>query len=106
MALPIACDLSTFTPEERRREQELLAAFRTRYERAEERADGWRFLVPADAPALAALGELFALERRCCPFLTFRLEVEAGDLAVVDVVGAPEAKAVVASEFLRPATRA
>ncbi|MCE7947929.1 MAG: hypothetical protein DYG88_10920 [Chloroflexi bacterium CFX4] len=38
-------------------------------------ADGYRFRLPADAETLVRAAEFISLERLCCPFLSFRLEV-------------------------------
>lgn len=37
--------------------------------------DGFAFRYPATDSWLASLAEFITLERRCCPFLTFALEV-------------------------------
>jgi hypothetical protein len=96
---PIACDLTKLGPEERRRERELLEWFRGATTAAAETADGWRFELPADAATLARLGELLALERHCCPFLTFRLEIVAGSPAALEISGPVGARELVAAEF-------
>jgi hypothetical protein len=99
MPLPLACDLSRLTPVERRREQELLAWFRGQPRRAEETERGWRFHLEPRPDLLAALGELLALERLCCPFLEFQLEVGAAELASLHICGAAgsDVRAVIAA---------
>lgn len=98
MGSPIACRLDLLTPEERRHEQALLATARGFLGRAVETARGYRFAVPPDS--LGPLGELVALERRCCPFLAFTLEVAAEQGGVtLEIHGDAEAKAFIASTF-------
>lgn len=97
---PFACDLSTMSTPQREREKSLLAGFRRSFLRFEELPEGWRFFVPATQESLRDVGELLALERVCCPFLEFRLEVGPGELAVVEIRGREGAKAVIAAEFL------
>jgi protein-tyrosine-phosphatase len=98
--LPFACDLTRLSAVQREREKALLAQFRTLAHRAEESETGWRFFVPATPEVLAAVGELLALERLCCPFLRFALEVGPGELAAVHIHGREGAKAFVAAEFM------
>jgi hypothetical protein len=97
--LPIACDLARFSDEQRRREQELLARFRRRLVRESETDDGVWFSLAAEPAGLASLGELLGLERLCCPFLTFRLEVTREETARLLISGPPGAKGLIVSEF-------
>src|SRR4029453_3179996 len=96
MGSPIACRLDLLNAEQRRREQELLAVARAELSAPVETEAGYRFAV---RPALLGpLGELLALERRCCPFLAFTLEVEAEQGGIfLHIHGQPGAKAFIAS---------
>jgi hypothetical protein len=97
--VPIACNLGALSPEQRRREQELLAEFRS--SRPENRPidNGYRFEVPNTAN-FGRLGELLGLERLCCPFLNFRLVVgSAGGPVTLEVWGDDSA----AQAFIRDA---
>lgn len=96
---PIACDLGALTPEERTREQTLLASFQALCGRAEETETGFRLELPASEP-LSRLGEFLALERLCCPFLNFDLSVAAGQGPVtLHIHGAPGVKPFLRSVF-------
>lgn len=97
--LSIVCNLARFSDEQRRREQELLARFRRRLVRESETDDGVWFSLAAEPAELASLGELLGLERLCCPFLTFRLEVTREDAARLHISGPPGAKALILTEF-------
>ncbi len=97
--LPIACDLARFSAGQRRREQELLASFRRRLVRESETEDGVWFALAAEPAELAELGELLGLERLCCPFLTFRLEVTREETARLHISGPLGAKALILTEF-------
>ena len=60
-------------------------------------ADGDVFTYPGDAETIVKLAEFVTLERRCCPFFDFTLEVAAGPGRVrLTIGGGPEVK-----EFLR-----
>jgi hypothetical protein len=100
---PIACRLDLLSPAERRREQELLGLARQRLGEARETPGGYRFAVPPDW--LGEVGELLGLERRCCPFLAFSLEIaaEQGEVTL-HIHGGPGVKAFVAQTFGRPAS--
>jgi len=96
---PVACDLGALGADERDRERELLARFRGSARAARRESDRVRYELPADAATLAAVGELLAYERRCCPFLAFRLTVDATDGAVLEVSGDETALDLVLAEF-------
>ncbi len=96
---PIACDLGKLDAAERRRERELLAWFRALPAGARIGEGSIRYTIPANAATLAALGELLAYERVCCPFLEFRLEIGAGELADLTIHGSDVALDLVLEEF-------
>jgi hypothetical protein len=97
--LPIACDLGTLDASERRRERELLAWFRDLPCEARRGEGAVRYAIPADAATLAALGELLAYERRCCPFLEFCLCVTSAERAELEIGGSSAALDLVLAEF-------
>ena len=74
---PIACDMSAIDPGLR---AEHIATGTRLFRAAEEineLPDGYVFRLPADADTLLKVAEFISLERLCCPFLGFALEVEA-----------------------------
>ena len=95
-----ACDLSRLSPEQREREQALLAWLKETAVETQETEDGFRFFLPVSEATLAAACELLAYERLCCPFLELHLEVGHGDLAAVHVFGGEGAKPFIAAAFL------
>jgi hypothetical protein len=99
----IACRLDLLSTTERRREQELLGLARQRLGAARETAAGYRFAVPPDW--LGEAGELLGLERRCCPFLAFTLEIAADQGEVtLHIHGGAGVKTFVAQTFGPPAS--
>jgi hypothetical protein len=93
--LPIVCDLNALTPEEHDRRQIVLGVIaRTIIGRSD--ANGFELSFDAARLDLAALGEWIALERRCCPFLHFRLDIEPAGKTALALTGGPGVK-----EFLR-----
>ncbi len=100
MESPIACRLDLLSPAERQLEQQLLAHARTVLSAPVETQSGYRFTVPDGE--LAAIGELLGLERRCCPFLAFALELEAEQGGIfLHIHGRPGVKPFIATVFGR-----
>lgn len=77
----LVCNVNALTPAERQRSEELLGELRATIVQREELPDGVAFRYGPEG-SLARLGEWIALERRCCPFFRFQLEVE-GDTGPV-----------------------
>ncbi|MGH7818626.1 MAG: hypothetical protein ACREQ9_02540 [Candidatus Binatia bacterium] len=73
---PIACNVEPFSPEERRRWQELGSRWQASVQEIRELPDGYAFRIPSDAAAIVAAVEWMTLDRICCPFFTFSLEIE------------------------------
>lgn len=95
--LPIACDLTVFGDNERRRQRAVLEEFRAKVREIEELPDGYLFHVAREPYMLQLIAELISFESRCCQFLDFTLEVRRGDASItLRLTGGPGAK-----EFLR-----
>jgi hypothetical protein len=76
--LPLVCTPDALNADERRRYDQVrgqLAAFQ---QGIDEFPDGYGLRFPGKAAVLRLLAEFITLERRCCPFLDFTLEVPAG----------------------------
>ena len=85
--LPIACSLSAAAQRERRETARRLVAVSLLDARATDRGAVLRFAGATEA----ALRELIAAERECCPFLTFDLSERGDELSLV-VSGPAEAR--------------
>jgi hypothetical protein len=93
----LACDLGALDSAQRARYNALRADLAARRLDAREVADGYVFLYPGEPDVITHLAEFVTLERRCCPFFDFALEVSAGASQVrLKIGGSPEVK-----EFLR-----
>jgi hypothetical protein len=77
--IPIACDLNALTPAERERRRTLVDAVVHAVAGRAELDHGFKLRVDLARLDLPALAEWIALERRCCPFLHFTIELAAGD---------------------------
>ena len=93
--IPLACGLTG--REKTGRLRELARMLSQRIGDVRELEDGYALAVPGTGKWLAAVTEFIALERECCPFLTFELvlEPQRGPLTV-RMRGPPGVK-----EFLR-----
>jgi hypothetical protein len=98
MNLPIACTLTEAEMRERR--QTLLDSVRRAALNVKSLPLGYAYGFEPTSEVLAHLSRLVDLERQCCPFLTFRIVVEAGNQPIcLEVTGSPEAKTVIADFF-------
>ena len=73
--LPIACTLTSAELQERR--QTILQKMRSAVVEVRELEDGYAYSFPSDGQRLSQIASMIDLERQCCPFLRFRLTVEA-----------------------------
>lgn len=73
----LACDLNALTREQRHRHQAVLAQLRESVQEVRELEAGYSFRYPAEGAVILLLAEFVSLERLCCPFLSFTLEVKA-----------------------------
>ena len=100
MDLPIACTLTETARRERR--QTIRDSFHRIGVTIAELPDGYACTFAPTSDALMQITELVDLERQCCPFLNFKIVVEAGKEPMrLEVTGPKEAKAVIA-DFLNP----
>ena len=71
----LACDFGAMAPEQRERYQELRRRLGEDFREACELEDGYAFRHSSGAGVLVALAEYVSLERLCCPFFDFAIEV-------------------------------
>ncbi|MBI3797735.1 MAG: hypothetical protein HY268_12310 [Deltaproteobacteria bacterium] len=73
---PIACDFSALTAEQRAHRQILARQMHAVTKEVRELPDGYAFRFSAEPELCLTLAEFITLERLCCPFFTFILELE------------------------------
>lgn len=97
---PIACDMSVLTVPERVAHLATSRELFTKVQAIEELADGYEFRLGDDPDAIVKVAEFVALEKRCCPFLNFTIEVEAeGGPMTLRLTGREGVKAFVREEI-------
>ena len=73
---PLACDMSAIEPALRGRHVANAGELFRAVEEIRELPGGYAFRLPNDSDTLRRVAEFVSLERLCCPFLGFALEVE------------------------------
>ncbi len=79
---PFACDMSAIAADRRSTHAASTEKLFRAIESIDELSDGYRFRLPHDSDLLLTAAEFIALERLCCPFFGFALEVERDGGAV------------------------
>ena len=96
--IPIACSLTDKELQERRKNV-LQKTARSLIE-VQELKDGFSYRFPAEDGVLRDLSNLIDLERKCCPFLNFRLIVEAqNDFIWLELTGREGTKEMIQTLF-------
>lgn len=100
----IACDLNAFDPAQAARYKELMAMLRYAQPDVTETEGGLVFtFADADAALCLAAMEFATLERRCCPFLTFLLELAPAGGPLTLTLSGPEGTKEILAGFLTAA---
>jgi len=103
-ASPIVCNLKGLPPAERAHYSALSEKLRAAAVSRQEIPDGLAFHLNPSAMTLVELADWVDAERRCCPFLDFRitLEREGGGLQLA-LTGRPGVREFLLSEFAKVA---
>ena len=97
---PLACELGVFDAAERRRYESLRERLGERRLGIHEAPDGIAVVYPGEAQIFRDVAEWITLERRCCPFLSFRLEFDAEPPSVrLHLVGGDDVKRFLMSQL-------
>ena len=96
--IPIACDLSGSDLSTRR--TGILASLGKELTESDELTDGFVFRFPAEDKIIEKIAAIINLERKCCPFLNFRLLVESDtDFVALELTGKEGTKSAVKELF-------
>lgn len=96
---PIACQLRALDADQRLRQKELLAVVRGKIRKTIELPDGFCLQLPNDHSTFLEVAEWVSLERRCCGFAEFTIEMRLDDTVWVTLTGRSGAKEVLAAEM-------
>ncbi len=101
-APPIACALAAMDDQQLSRYEELRAQIESAVQEVAELPDGYGLRLADDAATILATAEFITLERLCCPFLKFDLEVgPQGGTVWLRLTGREGVKDFLKGEFLR-----
>ena len=104
--LRIACDPTMLNAEQRERKRLLQRWLRADVQEIRELPEGYAFRHSSEASVCLAVAEFITLERMCCPFFEFGLEVERdGGPLWLRITGGEDARRVLRAE-LEAAARA
>jgi hypothetical protein len=85
---------------QRERQHLLMKRFRAALQETESLGDGYAFRLPADTATILDVAEFITIERLCCPFLRFELEIgPAGSPAWLRLTGRAGVKEFIETEF-------
>ena len=97
---PLACQLDVFDHAERRRYETLRERLGERRLGTHELPDGMVILYPGEPDVFLSVAEWITLERRCCPFLSFSLELDADSPSIrLRLVGGEDVKRFLHSQL-------
>jgi hypothetical protein len=96
---PIACTPGALDATQRRRQTELLAIVRSKVLATAEFANGYAIQLPNDPATTVLAAEWASLERLCCAFAEFSIELRLDNTLWVRVTGREGVKEVLAAEM-------
>ena len=97
--LPIACTLTA--PELQERRFMVLQKVRRAVLEVTELEDGYAYTFPSDSEWLSEVAGLIDLERRCCPFLRFRITVNENSGPLLLEMTGPEGHKRVSRKYVQ-----
>jgi hypothetical protein len=95
----LACDPDAISVTQRPRYNELMKRLHASIQNRSEVSDGYTFKLDPKGITLAELGEWITLERLCCSFLIFNLEVNNDGGTQLSMRGPEGTRAVLAEDF-------
>ena len=99
MASPfLACNIKAISALQRPRYNDLVARLREAMRDRRELPDGYGYSLDSSKITVPEVSEWITMERLCCPFLIFQLEV-GGEVSRLTMRGPDGAKAILQAEF-------
>jgi hypothetical protein len=96
--MTVACNLTAISPAQRARYSELAQKLRSAIQNRRELSNGYSYELGAEAITLLETAEWITMERLCCPFLTFQLEVGGASFRLT-ISGPDPSKAILLHAF-------
>ena len=95
----LACNMKAISAKQRPRYNDLTKRLRSAVRDRSEVSDGYAYELDSMAMALPDVAEWITMERLCCPFLIFQLEVKGDGASQLTLRGPAGAKAILQEEF-------
>src|SRR5271157_2965163 len=73
--VPLACNLKAFTHEERVEWRRLIDEVRSAAVPSQELTNGYAFKINASQVSITKVAQWIDLERKCCPFIDFQVDL-------------------------------
>ena len=96
---PIACNLNAIGAGDLARYKQLVAKLRAAIDGLKELPDGYQFSLDSAKATLPEVAEWIGLERLCCPFLSFQLDVQGNGESRLTLRGPDGTKSILRQEF-------
>jgi len=96
---PLVCNLKAISAEDRPIYKGLKQRLQAAVIRQSEVPDGYTYLLDSKKASLPEVAQWITMERLCCPFLTFRLDVERNGDTSLTLRGPEGVKAILREEF-------
>jgi hypothetical protein len=94
----LACNIKAINAQQRPRYNNLVSRLRAAMRDRSELRDGYEYALDSAKITLPEVAEWITLERLCCPFLNFQIEV-AGETWRLTLRGPDGTKAILGAEF-------
>ena len=94
----LACNIKAISAVQRPRYNDLVSRLRAAMQDRGELPDGYTYTFDSSKINLPEVSEWITMERLCCPFLIFQLEV-AGEVSRLAMRGPDGVKALLSAEF-------
>lgn len=96
----ISCNIKAISAAERPRYNTLVEKLRRAIRHRRELPDGYAFRLNEETITLTELAEWIRMERQCCPFLIFKIEIPASNQSLQLTLRGPSGtKAILVSAF-------
>ena len=98
-ATPLACDIKAISDAQRPRYRDLVKRLRTAMNERSDLPDGYAYSLDTEKISLPEVAEWITMERLCCPFLTFQLNVNGNGDSQLAMRGPEGVEAILLEEF-------
>jgi hypothetical protein len=96
---PLACNIKAISAAERPRYNDLIKRLRIAVQDRKELPDGYSYQLDTTKITLPEVAEWITMERLCCPFLGFQIDMKANGESQLAMRGPDGAKAILREEF-------